>query len=77
MPECALSPAGALAHFPRSMMNKTLRLLLQRRLARLPLQLALLACTLSLMRGVQAAEALMPAVEDKTPLLMPPQAAAR
>jgi S1-C subfamily serine protease len=59
------------------MMNKTLRLLLQRRLARLPLQLALLACTLSLMRGVQAAEALMPAVEDKTPLLMPPQAAAR
>lgn len=59
------------------MMIKTLRQSRQPRMALLPPMAVLLACALGLAPEAQGSEALMPAVESKTPLQMPAQAAAR
>ncbi|WP_299535777.1 serine protease [uncultured Herbaspirillum sp.] len=58
-------------------MNKTLRQSRQRPCAMLPVKLALLACAFGVVPGAQATQALMPAVDNKTPLLLPAQASAR
>ena len=59
------------------MMIKTLRQFRRPRVALLPPMAVLLACALGLAPEAQGSEALMPAVENKTPLQMPAQAAAR
>ncbi|WP_284079187.1 S1C family serine protease [Herbaspirillum aquaticum] len=58
-------------------MIKTLRQFRRPRVALLPPMAVLLACALGLAPEAQGSEALMPAVENKTPLQMPAQAAAR